>query len=517
MEIWQYFDILKKPAKTWFLLKDNTEEKVEALGQLAERGYPALIYELTGLLKDNNKAIRDAACSTVIHLFKKIGSKSGYYNALKHCSISMDDIDLYKAWFSPNQYTALLSIASLNRNGYVREKAVRKLTLAADPDAIRFLVYRLADWVLPVRQAALAGINNYKSAVYIDNLIAQLPLIEWLQKVERADLGTVYQDITGFITITHRDYVLANFNKYPDKQRLLLAKHLSGILTVSPDELKLFVQDRHFLIRSLAIDHFKMLGREEIGRLLKDRSARIRYQILCRLKDTADFDNIIRHYLSDDSAMIRHFARFTLKHKDIDYAVFYSRQLEAQQQVTGAIAGLAEVGAGQYAAALQPYLNDNKVKNRKAAFLALCRLDKESAFSFALSNLDSPFPGLRKMAIDFLSHTRRQETLARAGSIYRNGDPGLKRSMLQLFSNIGGWAAIPYLINGTIDEDESTRQLASKYIQVWKDKAVALFSSPATDEGESIKQVFRSAYDLHESRQYFKTNPLAGLEFYIAP
>jgi hypothetical protein len=75
MEICQYLEILRRPNKTWFFSKDNTEEKINALDKIANDGYPSLIYSLTEFLKDDNKEIRETTCRTITHLFKKIDSK----------------------------------------------------------------------------------------------------------------------------------------------------------------------------------------------------------------------------------------------------------------------------------------------------------------------------------------------------------------------------------------------------------------------------------------------------------
>ena len=104
MEIWQYIEILRRPNKSWFFSKDNTEEKINALTKIANDGYPSLIYSLIEFLKGNNKEIRETTSKTITHLFKKIDSKKGYYDTLKHCGISKSDIDFYEANFPKEQY-----------------------------------------------------------------------------------------------------------------------------------------------------------------------------------------------------------------------------------------------------------------------------------------------------------------------------------------------------------------------------------------------------------------------------
>lgn len=515
MEIWQYTEILRRPSKTWFFSKNNTEEKINALTKIANDGYPSLIYSLTEFLKDDNKEIRETTSKTITHLFKKIDSKKGYYDTLKHCGISKSDIEFYEANFPKEQYVELLAISSLNGSGYVREKAVKKLSEVDSPRAIQFLIYRLADWVLPVRQAALKGIDNYKTTNYIDSLIENLPIFEWLQKVERTDLSGIYKDIFEFIAFKNRAYVIDNFKKYPDKLRILLARHISSSLKDNSQELKLFLSDKHFLIRNLAINHFDKLGQTEIEQLLNDKSANVRLQTLYCLKDQNGFETIVNEYLADNSAIIRHFARFTLKKSSIDFAKFYNDNLQENKQVIGSLSGLAETEGKQYSEIVKAYLKDKKIRVKKIAFLALCKLDEESAYDFAFTNLDSQYLGLRNVIIDFLSHIPRQEVLTKAKSIYETGNYDLKKSMLKLFNKVGGWTAIPDLMIGTIDENENIRQLAFGYLQIWRTRAVRLFSTPKQGEIERAKQIFSFVNETHEAKQYFKTNPVDGLDFYF--
>lgn len=515
MEIWEYIEILRRPNKMWFFSKDNTAEKINALTKIAIDGYPTLIYSLTEFLKVDNKEIRETTSKTITHLFYKIDSKQVYIDTLRHCEISESDIDFYEANFPKDQYVELLAISSLNRSGYVREKAVKKLSQIDSSRAIQFLIYRLADWVLPVRQAALKGIDRYKTTKYIDSLIENLSIFEWLQKVERTDLSEVYKDIVEFIVTKNREYVLDNFKKYPDKLRILLAKHISSSIRDNSHEIKLFLTDKHFLIRKIALNHFEKLEQMEIEQLLNDKSADVRLQTIYRLKDLKGFETTAKKFLADNSATIRHFARFTLKQTNIDFTKFYNNNLQENKKVIGSLSGLAEMGGKQYSEIVKLFLKNKKIRVKKAAFLALCKLDEEGAYDFAFAHLDSQYIGLRNAIIDFLSHFPRQEVLTKAKSIYKTGNYDLKKSMLKFFNKVGGWTAIPDLMIGTIDENENIRQLASSYLQIWRTRAVKLFSTPKQGDVERAKQIFSFVNEIHEEKQYFKTNPLNGLDFYF--
>lgn len=269
------------------------------------------------------------------------------------------------------------------------------------------------------------------------------------------------------------------------------------------------------MIRNLTIHHFDKLGQEEIKQLLNDKSTIVRLKTLYCLKDQNDFGTTVRKFLADNSAAIRHFARFTLKQLNIDFAKFYNDNLLNNFQVIGSLSGLAEVEGKQYSEAVKLYLNDKKIRVKKTAFLALCKLDAESAYEFAFVNMDSPYLGIRNVIIEFVSQITRKDALLKAAHIYESGNIDLKKSMLKLFNKVGGWTAIPDLMIGTIDENEMIRQLACAYLQIWKARAVKLFTSPKKGELDRAKLIFSYVKETHERKQYFKTNPVDELDFYF--
>lgn len=88
MEIWQYLETLRRPNKQWLFLKDNTVDRINALTTIAAIGHSNVIGRLIEFLKDRNSEIRQVTCSTIVHLFKKVNGKKGYYNSVKYCNIS---------------------------------------------------------------------------------------------------------------------------------------------------------------------------------------------------------------------------------------------------------------------------------------------------------------------------------------------------------------------------------------------------------------------------------------------
>ena len=172
-------------------------------------------------------------------------------------------------------------------------------------------------------------------------------------------------------------------------------------------------------------------------------------------------------------------------------------------------------GSLHFVGSIVPYLTNKKIKIRKTAFLALKQLDNEKAYDFALQNLDSEFVGIRNVVIEYLSNNATKEVLEKARKIYSNGQYELKKAMLKLFSKVGKWTTIADIMIGTIDDNESKRQLSLGYLQQWRNKATSYFTQPKQGELERAIQMFQFAFERHEEKQFFNQNPLTGLDFYL--
>ena len=406
-------------------------------------------------------------------------------------------------------------IASLNSNGYVREKAIKKLSASNSEKAIQFIIYRLADWVQPVRSAALNGLDNFKKPQFINSFVDNLSIFKWLQKVERIDLSSVYNGVIYFILSTNKEFVSKNFSTFSDKTRLLLARDISSSPDIRPTELRLLLHDKHFLIRNFALKYFGNLSEDEINKLLKDKSSRVRMQVLYKLKNRSDFSYIIRPFLTDQSASVREFARVSLKNEIVDFATIYNDNLQNTKDILASIYGLAETNGKQFSESLYPFLKVIKIKIKKGAFLALTKLDKLRAYDFAIANLDSEFVGIRNVCIKFLQENPGDKVLEKARNIYKCGKYEHKKAMLKLFSKIGGWSTIADIMNGTMDENENIRNLSFEYLKKWKADAVRLFTRPQADYLDRAMEIFGVAIKMHENNTYFKENLFADLDFYF--
>jgi hypothetical protein len=344
MEIWNYIEILRTQKQGFLFKKDNLKERLAALSKILELGSPSIIHSLIPFLKDSDQEIQNAACYTIITLFERIETKKGYYETLKHCNFSQSDLEGYERTFKRDQLIMLLAIASLNGSGYVREKAINKLSSLNSEIAIPFIVYRLADWVPAVRQSALKEIRNFKKIEFINSLVDNLSIFEWLKKVERTNLNEIYSDIMHFVLVENKKYVTDNFKTFTDKTRLIISKQISSSEKIELSDLKLLLRDKLFLIRNLALIHFDKLTLTEIDKLLIDKSARVRIQTLYKLKNKNEFSKIIYPFLFDNSASVREFARYSLKDKISNFASIYNENLSIKAHIIGSLSEKVNFG-----------------------------------------------------------------------------------------------------------------------------------------------------------------------------
>lgn len=86
-------------------------------------------------------------------------------------------------------------VLSCNRNGYVREAAVRYLANQYTGMELPFLLLRINDWVPEVRSIAIAATSYRIMKEYSRQLVRCLPLLESLERQGRRDGEGIFQSI----------------------------------------------------------------------------------------------------------------------------------------------------------------------------------------------------------------------------------------------------------------------------------------------------------------------------------
>lgn len=513
-------EILRDRPK-WFFQRDNLAQKIECLDQFKVAGTPSNISFLVEFLKNDNETVRTKAAEAIIHLYQQLKSQNELYESLKYVGIEKADINFYKPTFSPDIYLHLLSIASMNKSGYVREKAIKELAASQNPNAIKFILLRLGDWVIAVREAAQKAIRAFFSDSFIDEFLKQLPLIDWLLQVQRTDLANIHTEIIEFV-FSHE--LTTDFYKtlrcFDDKTRLIYFRNFLKAKAASTEVVDIIANDRNYLVRAELIKHIQHLEtarqRSLISKFLNDRSARVRVNALYQTKNfPSEYDSIIFEMTSDESASVRELTRYLLKNKSFNFADIYRQRLPQNQKLVGSILGLSEVGTKGDLTTFEQHIQSPTSKIKLACLIAIHRIDSSISKKYSLKFLTHPIRRVRNKSVEILSFTCDSEVLEKARAIYKQGDYEQKKTILKLFNQVGGWNIVGDLIIALTDSNENIQNLAWMFLQKWREKATSLFTTPPQTEIKRANEIYRQLDKTKTKLTYYREKLWSELPFYL--
>ena len=504
---------------SFFFKNADIEQKLQCFETVKEYGTVSTIWVLFGLLRNKNRVLRDGAAETIETLLEKVGSQTLLYSSLKYVEFKLEDFDYFRGAFSAETYVNLLFIASLNLSGYVREKAVKELHLTQSPKSLRFIIFRLSDWVTEVRGSAEAALKSYFQPGFIDEFLNQIPLIEGMLRVERTDLKDVYSEIYRFIfsfDLDERFY--EKLKQFGDKTKFIYVRNYLNSNPPRREVFDLLFNDGLFLIKIELLKRIEKLDEEAqkfyIEKFLHDGSANVRvYAIYSTKPFRPEFHDKIVESVFDVAASVRELARFILRDAKIDFAEIYRQRLTEDENSTGALLGLSEVGTAADLPIFETYIDKPDVKIKAACLTALNRFDKKIAKKYALAYLSHTSAKLRDKSIEILSKLVDQEVLEAARTVYRTGDTERRKSMLKLFGRIGGWQVVGDFIIALSDTDEKIRDLGWMNLQKWRSKQ--LFSKPRAEDLERAKGLYEKFEKSRSELSYNRERLWSELPFYL--
>jgi hypothetical protein len=266
------------------------------------------------------------------------------YESFRYLKIQKDDIKKFSK-FSEEVEITLLCIASLNGNGYSREEALIKLFESKSQRSIPFILFRLADWVKPIREKAeelFRALLVKENTIYF---IQNHKLISWLLKVERSDLSDLHNEIIGLITSEYlnKDEV----KKLNEGERFFYYKWLVRKDKLNDQIISEMLNEKYFLIKILVIKNFSMISNrtEVLSKLLSDRSQKVRQGAINLIQENeiSEFKNILEKLIFDKSGSVRSKARHLLNITDKrDFPKLYKESIENNRYLIGSLLGLSE-------------------------------------------------------------------------------------------------------------------------------------------------------------------------------
>jgi hypothetical protein len=306
------------PAPTG--LKEPLPALLASLDTIASALIPPTLPFLFCCLDHEERVIRERACGIIKSIFRGLRTKGALLRAFRPVYITAGQIEGWWRHFEYDTYIVLLATASCSGNGYAREQAVNVLAEARDAMAIRFLLFRLSDWVKEVRVAAERGIRKYMEPRFHLAFVKEMVEVERLLNVQRAPLGALYRDILFFIVDVNLTAALLRVADSGQSKRLLV-RHYLRYKGMKPWERKLILTHSNCQVRLALLDYALALPDSErisiYRSLLKDRCTKVRQAVLEHCEDCPPLQLLIDRQIDDRSPAIRQLARQHVEQREI--------------------------------------------------------------------------------------------------------------------------------------------------------------------------------------------------------
>jgi hypothetical protein len=356
---------------------------------------------------------------------------------------------------------AAAAIASLAYDGYVREKATRRLAeMQHDGRETSFLVLRTTDHVREVRTAAAAAVNARFDALGAPGLVASLPLISLLQKRSRFPPA-----IPAWIT---------RFLCSPEGEPALESGLRSDTRDVRRASFALALQARPETMAERALRDPDPITRLRGARSAQppaliaatsDPSAPVRIAAFERLVEAPDRvalrPTFIRGLL-DRSGSIRAIARHWLSRSGpFDAATFYREAVARRESLSEAIQGLAETGQPDDAAELVLLTDHPRAAIRERATRGIARLLGAEALDALVAMLNDPTERVARAAA-LLLHRRASAALCqRIWPLVPGSPPKRTARLLWLLDTAPGWEGLEFLLRAVAEPGHVGAQAAA--------------------------------------------------------
>jgi len=473
-----------------------------------------LIFKCLG---NKNARIRDKASEAIEHLWKKNQGKGEIH--FRNLKIEKEELDYFRIDFDDETYSILIRIASINHNGFIREKAVIELGRLKNEENLKYVLFRLGDWVSQVRQAALTTIRAYLEPRYVKLLIGQLLMIDRLREIQRTDLAAIQQEIIDFILVHASPEDVSTFN---EGVRLRFFRHY---FERSKNDVQIATRifgDSNYLIRLLALKDVSRFDSSFqkilILSALKDRSAPVKMKALGEAKKfLPDLGDEVRTLLLDNAYYVRDFSRMLLKPTGMDFTDFYRQKIESGVSVCGAVLGLCDIGGIENLDIYKKYAFSPRARVSTGCLLALNKFDRQLALQYALDMLGHKSGKVRRTAIGILASQATRESLDSVRKRYVSGDPGIKMASMAVFKRVGGWLVLADLIDSLSDDSAEVRETGWRLLAKWRADATRLFVAPKMPDLERARRSVEKFAGTTNKAQvtYWQEELLKQIAFFI--
>lgn len=474
--------------------KQNQREYKSYFDSLSELNQINSIYQRT-LLSDSNVATE--AASTVHRLLvSQIGyTHKSLYHCFKYIDLKKNDLKKFSV-LEPDVRSSLYCIASMNHNGYVREEALRYLIQSPTDFTFPFILFRLADWVPPIKSLAEEGVQMLIRDQDPRFFIQHHKTIDWLLKIERSNLKDIHQEITDFIFSEENvDLLLNTSDSYEDGDRFYIFKNTIARNTLRRDVFLKILEDKTHLIRLLAVKNIQAIDQPEIlKKLLKDRSRKIRTYAVSKIPEAQidQFQTELNRLLFDISAEVRNKSRMLLsKVSTYNFPEIY-RQAISNSPSIGRIIGLSEVGNESDIEMIYPFITSDSTQLRAASLYALANLNDSRVKELAFNSLYDSSNTVKKVGVNLITKDKTRSDLGPLRDIYSKGSTDTKRYVLKAISEYGGWSIAGDFITAINEDDENLNTAAYALLNNWFSYSSRLYTELSNEDKQYVMEIYQS-------------------------
>ncbi len=433
--------------------------------------------------------VANKASEKINQLFKsvQIFNNKQFYETFKYLKINKSDIKKF-ARFNKEIEVTLLSIASMNGNGYVREEALKRLIELQTQNTIPFILFRTADWVAPIRKTAETAIQKFLVTDNTIFFIQNHKLISWLLQVQRADLSKLYGQIIDLVT--QKRLTLEQLEKLNESDRFFYFKLLAKKDLLDSELVSQMQADKYYLIRFLLIKHFnKVVNKKAVLiKLLTDKSQKVRQGAvnLIASQKLNEYETILRDLIFDSSTSVRIEARRLLnKISDCDFTKIYQESLSDKKKIIGAILGLSEVADKNKISLIQKYLDSTRAKIRTASLIGVYNLDSNLGIEKAYQILETENAISTRRAAGYLL-SKQSINLKRLRNLYDLTDTTGKKIILQFFNRYGGWSVAGDFLKALTDNDKNIQLMGRIFLESWENYSIRLATKQNQEDKDYV-------------------------------
>lgn len=478
---------------SWLSRGPSSSERIAAIKDLAALNEPYYDDVLLGATRDSDHQVREAAAVILADRVRRNATVRGVEVRLSRFGIRTSDPVFWANNLPTNDARALISLASVNSSGYVRQAALKQMTADRHAAYVPFILPRLGDWVPQVRDQAHRSLKRYREAQFRKGFLEVLSELEALLTIRRIDLNEVYQDTMSWIVSgTEATKLLDEIKSVGETSRFRVVRFMLKHLTCGEVLMRTLLSDRNFLVRLSALRHLIERKESWVGHMLlmamRDEFAPVRSLALRGLISSGEASqDVLYSGLIDRALAIRDQSRKALAIDDERLVAFYREQITSGDQVVGGILGLADIGKAGDAEVIHRFVSHPDKDVRSAVLYALRKLDPSSARAEAGKLIVDPNKRIRALAESVLLEHHDRGVVERGRELLLSSDIRHRIVGLSLLSKFGGWEPLADLLTACSDTSPRVAEQAWVNLDAWTAYARRLFSEPATGDIERAR------------------------------